>query len=482
MKTKRTLAIMCLIAAIVVVVLVINTKKHAKADNEVSVFVTVKRGPLTIDVTEAGIIKALEQIVIKSEVEGDTTILSLVPEATRVKKGDLLVELDATDLKDDLIMQQIEVQNAESAFIGATEDLEVVKSQAESNNEEATLTLKFAILDQKKYIDGEYPNQLNEMKKTIDLEENEVKRLDEKLKGTQKLADKKYIANADLKAAAQARDRAKLDLDLAKNNLVLFEDYTHKRSLAELESNVKQAEMAVDRVKRKGVADVVQAKANLKAKDLKFSRRKDVLAKINSQIEKAIIYAPADGMVIYATSTRVGRHGNDEPLSEGSEVHEREELIHLPTADSVKAEIKVHEANMNKVKVAMPVEVEVEAIAGKVFMGKVEDIALLPDAASMWRNPDLKVFPTEVSIDNDTSILRTGMTCKARIIIEQYSDVLFVPLKSVVRVGDQPTVYVKTDEGLKPRAVETGLDNNRMIHIISGLKEGEEVSLGAAHK
>ena len=477
MKSKQTLAVICLIAAIVAVVVFINTKRQAQADSTVLLLDTVKRGPLTIDVTEAGTIKALEQVIIKSEVEGETTILSLVPEASRVKKGDLLIELDAAELKDDLILQQIDVQNAESDFIGATEDLEVVKSQAESDNEEARLALKFAILDKNKYIDGEYPNQINEMKETIGLEEKEVQRLDEKLKGTEKLAEKKYIANADLKAAVQARDRAKLNLDLAKNNLKLFEDYTHERRLAELNSNVKQAEMAVDRVKRKGIADVVQAEANLKAKDLKFSRRKDVLAKLKSQIDKALIYAPADGMVIYATSTRVGRHGNDEPLDEGSEVYEREELIHLPTADSVKAVIKLHEANMNKVKVGMLVEVEVEAIAGKIFMGKVEDIAMLPDAASMWMNPDLKVYPTEISINNSTSVLRTGMTCKARILIEENFDVLYVPVKSIVRIDDVPTVYVNTGQGLVPRAIEVGLSNNRMIHIISGLEEGEEISL-----
>lgn len=478
MKSKRTLAIIFLIAVIIVVTVVKFPKKQAKADNSVSYFDTVKRGPLTIDVTaESGTIKAKEQEVIKSEVEGRTTILSLVPEATHVKKGDLLIELDATNLQDAQIMQQIEVQNAESSFIGATEDLEVVKSQAESNNEEARLTLKFAVLDQEKYIKGEHPNQINEMKETIGLEEKEVERLNEKLMGTRKLAEKKYIANADLKAAVQARDRAKLNLDLAKNNLLLFEDYTHERTLAELVSNVKQAEMAVDRVKRKGSADVVQADANLKAMDLKFERQKDVLAKMKSQIKKATIYAPADGMVVYATSAKGSWRGNDEPLDEGREVREREELIYLPTTDSVKAEIRVHEANMNKVTIGRPVEVEVEALAGKVFMGTVGKIAMLPDAAIAWMNPDLKVYPTEIFIENESNILRTGMTCRARIIIADYDDVLYVPVQSVVRIGEQQTVYVKTKDGLVPRAVETGLDNNRMIHIVSGLEEGEEISL-----
>src|SRR4030042_4058983 len=60
----------------------------------------VKRGPLRISVTESGTIQAREQIILKCEGEGRTTLLTLVEEGTRVKKGDLLVELDASALID----------------------------------------------------------------------------------------------------------------------------------------------------------------------------------------------------------------------------------------------------------------------------------------------------------------------------------------------------------------------------------------------
>ena len=100
---------------------------------------TVRPGPLTISVIESGTIKAREQVIIKSEVEGRTTILYLVKEGTQVRKGDLLIELDASRLEDDRIDQQIRVLNAEAAFIRARENLEVVKNQAQSDLEKAEL-------------------------------------------------------------------------------------------------------------------------------------------------------------------------------------------------------------------------------------------------------------------------------------------------------------------------------------------------------
>ncbi len=104
----------------------------------------VRKGLLTISVVESGTIKSLEQVSLKSEVEGQTTLIYLVPEGTRVKKGDLLVELDASRLQDDLIQQQISVDNSEAAFMRARENLAVSKNQAERNISKAELEYQFA--------------------------------------------------------------------------------------------------------------------------------------------------------------------------------------------------------------------------------------------------------------------------------------------------------------------------------------------------
>jgi len=83
--------IVVLCALVIVGFKSVNGAKDIGAD--VATF-AVQQGPLTISVLEAGTIKAREQIIIKNELEGRTQILTLIEEGTRVKKGDLLVELD----------------------------------------------------------------------------------------------------------------------------------------------------------------------------------------------------------------------------------------------------------------------------------------------------------------------------------------------------------------------------------------------------
>jgi len=474
---KRVWASLTIIPIIILGFLWLNPT-DSQTDKDTTPTFVVKSGPLLVDIVESGTINAREQIIIKNEVEGKTSILYLIPEGTQVKKGELLVELDASSLVDAKIDQEIKVQNAEAAFVNATENLAVVQNQVQSDIDLASLTLEFANQDLKKYIEGEYPNELRKAQAEITLAEEELTRARDTLKWSQTLSEEKYISLIELQADQLSEKKKALDLELSKNNRDLLVNYTYKRNLAQRRSDVSQARMAKERTHRKARADVVQAEAELKARQAEDRRQKDKLNKIVEQLGKTKLLSPADGLVIYATSAKGGGfRRNVEPLQEGQDIRERQELIYLPTANSSNAEIAIHESNLKKVKKGMPVIVTVDALPGKKFTGTVAHIAPLPDAQSLWMNPDLKVYTTQIFLDGNDNAIRTGMSCQAQIIIENHSEVLFVPVQTVLRVKGKSTVFVYSGTAFEPRVIETGLDNNRMIHVLRGLDPGDIVSL-----
>jgi len=441
------------------------------------VYATVEEGPLIINLLESGSVKPREQITIKSQVEGRVSILYIRPEGERVKKGDLLVELDASTMTDNKLNQDITVQNAKSSYVQAEENLEVVKNQAQADVEKAELNLRFAEEDLTKYKDGEYPKILNEAQSKVTLSEEELKRAQDKLEWSQKLFDEKYLSESEFLSDKLSCRRHELDLKSAKNSLELLEKYTYRRQIAQLESDVSQSKMALERIRRSCRANVVQAEAQLRARELELNRQESRLLKLIEQIEKCKILAPADGLVIYSTSSQGSfRRMNAEPLAEGQEVYERQELIYLPVGDEFIGEIKVHETNLKKIYPGLPVRIRIDALPGQIFQGKIAKIAPLPDAQSMWMNPDLKVYNTQVVIE-DGAGLKSGMNCEAEIIVEQHEKAMYVPVQSVVKISGQPVVYVKTPTGVEKREIKVGLDNNRMIHVIEGLKVGEEVQM-----
>lgn len=486
-RNKKIFILIILIAVGGAVGYALYTQKFKAddGDNQLSLF-TVEQGPLTISVIEAATINARDVEIIKSEVEGNTTVLWVIDEATKVKKGDKLIEMDASVLNDGKDKQDIIALISKTSANIAVKTLEVLKNKAESDIAQAKLTLELAELDLEKYIgkkseDGEYDTQLKDSKKKIEIADMDVQRTKKKYDGSVKLFTNKYISETELKSDEIAWEKAKLDYELQQSQLYLLVNYTNPRTLKELDNNVMQANMALERIKLSSGADIYEAEEQLKAASAKYNQEKKILDKINDQISKTVILAPNDGIVIYASSTRASWRSSDEPLSEGESVHEREELFHLPKADLVSAVANIHEANLDKVKLGSPVSVKVDAVPGEIFTGEVGKIAIMPDARMVWMNPNLKVYKTEMFIDEkpgfDASKLRTGMGCQVEVVSAHYDNAVYVPIQAVITVGTQTTVFVYENGKTEPRSVEIGKDNNRMVHVISGLKKGEQVLL-----
>ena len=467
---KKALMVAAILAAAAVLWLVTDDRGSAPSER---LYVPVAEGPLVINVEEHGEIAPSQQITLKNEVQGRTSIITLVPEGTIVKAGDLLVQLDVASKIDERDSQEITLQNAESALEVAQEALEIQKNQSASDVELAEEALLFAKEDLEKYEKGEYPATLTDRKGQIALKEQQVKQAKDKYEWSKKLFAENFISSTELEGDELSWKSSQLTLESAQRELELLETYTHRRDLAKFKSDMRQKEMQLLRTRKKAASAIAQAESNLRAKESEARKQRQRLEKLTNQIEKATIRAPRGGQVVYAAGGR-----SREPLQEGQEVWERQPLIVLPTADTFGAKINLHEANLKSITTGMPVRIRCDALPGRVFNGTMSKIAPMPDNERRWMNPDLKEYPSEVSIEGGANELRPGMGCKAEIILAQYDSALYVPVQCVVRRGGKSCVWVRCEGGEDAcREVETGLANNRFVRILSGLSAGEEVSL-----
>jgi len=441
------------------------------------VFTVPAPGPLTIRIRETGTVRPRDQVVITSEVQGRPTILSLIPEGTIVEAGDLLIELDSSQLEENLLDQTIRVQNSEAAFIRARENLEVVRNQARADVMQAELNLRFAAEDMTMYREGEHPKRVKELEARIALSAEELQRARQAVEGSQVLFEERFISQNELQADELAARKAELNLDLARADLELLRQHTHQRRLDELTAAIDQTTLALDRVQRRTAADIIQAEAELSAREAELAQQRGRRDRIEEQIRKTRITAPRGGLVVYATSTQVSWRGQADPLAEGQEVRERQHLIHLPTTDAMIAEIKIPESRLQVVSRDMSATISIDALPGRRFNGRVTRIAPLPDATSVWMNPDLKVYNTEILLDETDPALKTGMSCTVEIEAAHYEQAIAVPVHAVVRHGRQPVVFVRAGNDFVPRPIEIGLDDNRLIHVTAGLEPGEHVLL-----
>jgi HlyD family secretion protein len=438
---------------------------------------TVEKGSLTISIKESGTTRDKDEIILKNEAGASLKIATLLDEGTMVQPGDLILELDSTELEDDQQSMNITVKNAEAKLIAADENLAITKNQAKANVDKATLDYKFAKLAREKYIKGLQPQDLEKAEATITLAEENLQRAEQDYNWSKQLHDKGFITKKELdtdKLSVKQRQIALRDAELTREILI---KYTHPEETETVKANVEQGEMALERAERKAKADIVTAEANMLAQKAGFATLKKKLAKLEEQLVACNIIAPTNGMVVHATTGGGHRHAARERMEIGTTVFYRQELVRLSGQGAMIVEMSVQEASRPKLKENMRANIKIDALPGQRFSGKVSHIGILPDSAQGWLNPDLKVYACEVELDGTNADIRPGMKAEVEIIIEQHENAFYVPLQCVLRIDGKPTVFVKKLTGYDKRAVETGLDNSVMIHILSGLNKGEKVML-----
>ena len=472
---------------------------------------TVKRGDLTISVTEPGNIKAIKSEDIKSKVEGRATIVNIVPEGTMitpedVNNGKVLVELDSSKLKEQLPLTEIDLASAQASYADANESYLIQVKQNESDITAADLKVKFALMDLQKYLGEtaaqkvideanadpnsridmaslleyvEDPNsgseasqKLRELTGNITLAQENLEKAIYTVSWSERLFEKQYVAETQLRKDRLEKKRYEIEEEKAGIALKLFKLYEFPKQVEQLLSDYNEAGRELERTQARARAQLAQAQAKLVSAQATYKLQKERLEKLHEQIEACMIKAPAVGQVVYWSSTQRWVRTK---IEQGAEISEGRKIITIPDASKMKVEIKVHETWIDRIEPNQPAKITVAAFTDKTFTGKVLKKAPLADQTD-WLNPDLKVYLTDVGIDGTHDALKTGMTGDVEVIIDELHDVLYVPIQSVVTVEDKKICYVAGSPAQK-REVKTGLFNDNFVEIKSGLTEGEKVLL-----
>jgi len=122
------------------------SKTEVTPANDANLF-RVVREDLPITVKEAGELQAVRETIVRSGVEGQATIIYLVPEGTNVKEGEKLVELDVSDLVEKRANQEISVEKARSARDQARAQLDILEKELTTKRNTAASRLRIAQME-----------------------------------------------------------------------------------------------------------------------------------------------------------------------------------------------------------------------------------------------------------------------------------------------------------------------------------------------
>jgi HlyD family secretion protein len=441
---------------------------------------TVQRGPLRISVIERGNLRAADAVSIKNEIEGNSTILWIIAEGTVVKEGDLLVELDTSQQVDKRLAQEISVRNADAAYVKAQKNYEIQKSQNDSDIKKAEQNLLFAEKDLEKFVadQGEATNQLAKAQEQITLAEEQYSQAESKLNWSRQLYEKGFLTKTDLDADDLALRRAGIQRESAKRELGLLKSYQLERDRIKLQGGLEEAHRELERVKLQAAAKIVDYEADMRTREAQLKLEQEKFDKLVAQISKAKIRAPKPGMLVYAQLEQ-NRMGQSQPIQEGTSVRERQEIITIPNAAGMVAQVSLHESVLKQVQVGQGCLVKIDALGQRELRGRVSFVAVLPDQNSWFSNPNTRLYRTEVQILDSNPEMRPGMSCAVEVLVEDIPDTLYAPVQAIFRSGGDQLCFVAKSGKTEERKVKTGRFNDKWVQILEGVSEGETVLLAA---
>ena len=406
---------------------------------------TATVAPFDHIVLEQGEIESSSNQVVTSEVKSrggsGIAILWVVEEGTRVKEGDKLVELDRAELETREKEQKIAVITAEARL-----------ATAEANLEQAKIA-------RKEYLEGLFIQEEKGILAKRAVAEQQLRTATLKLQSGERLVSKGLAKSLQLEADQFAVADAQNKLDVEDAALKVLRNLTKQKMLVQYDS------------------DIEAATASLSAAESELLEEKAEYEDVSSQIDKCVMYAPADGVVVHANRYS-SRGGSAEFVVEaGATVRERQEIIRLPDPTLMQIKCKINESRVTLIREGMPAKISVDAIPGLQLVGRVKKVNRYAEPGS-WMSSSVKEYATIVEIIDPPENIRTGMTAEAQIFVEQLPDALQVPIQALYEHGnDFYTLVQRGDDQFETVTVKVQATNDQMAAIESGLQEGDSVIL-----
>lgn len=441
-----------------------------------------------------------------------------VREGDRVRPGQLLVQLDTTQLRANLD-KSLAALTAARARLSQAQDSAVVKdTAAEAEFRRATANLAAARLrlsqarSQAQIADTEAQAQVETAYSALQWAREKLTQVQEgarrqerrqaelaveqakasleearsRWERRQQLVGEGAVASEEADAARRQFAVAEAQYRSALEQLQLLEEGPRSTEIRMAQEEVRQAEErlrqaqanlarraisrdeveAAEAAVHQAEAALAQAKAGLAQKkltqgDIRSARAAVAQAEAEvafdrQQLADARIVSPVAGVVVTRS------------VNPGEAVGTATTLLRIVASDGVYFEGDVPERELPLVKVGQPVKVSVDALPGLTFRGTVHEI--IPVAGEGNR-----AFRARVLLSATGRPLPVGGFARGEVLVARRAGVLVVPREVVRSEAGDSFVYCERDGRARRIGVVTGLMDSERVEIVAGLSPGDRV-------
>ena len=490
-KKKSKLKRFLIIFGIIVLLIILMFACAKKSANATMIREDVKARDIRTYHSFTGIVTAVNEQNVYSDVNGIKVESFAVQEGAEVKKGDAILKLDTSSINEQIV--QLETSMSVNA---ASTDLSVAQAKANYDN-------------YRNAINNGTNSQLIAAQQTLANAENQLN-----------IAQRNYDREVSVNAAGNAQGIVAADTQVSssyeqvRQAQVSFETADHNCKIAvgeEEEFRAKQAYEQAEHALQIALVAYEQARWNAdearRSEDIAISGYYDQLVsaqnsytaalsslnstratvnetlatyktqyeqalagsstavndlqlkKLYQQLEDCTVKAPMDGIV---TSIK---------LKEGDMATAGMPVAVITDYGRMKIDIRINEYDLESSKEGDEVEITLNALE-KDYKGKITKIACTATVEN-----GVSYFEAEVEFDADGDV-RGGMSVEVRLMINDLHQVTAIPSRAV-QVRSDGTSYVQVigadGKSFEERDIECGATDGTYIEVIKGVSIGETI-------
>ena len=237
--------------------------------------------------------------------------------------------------------------------------------------------------------------------------------------------------------------------------LAILDEEQYRLEVTRAEANLARLENDFNRNKEMFERNLISAEAFERVK-FEMESQKATLELARLSVEYSTIRATISGVI----SARMIKTGNM--------VTTNQALFSITDMDPLQAIIFVPEHEMSKIRVGQTTLLQIDAIPGTEFTGRVERISPIVDRTT-------GTFKVTVYVNDVSNRLKPGMFSRVRIVYDVRYQTLVMPKGALISEDGRTTVFVVQDSIVLRRPVEVGYTNGTKVEILNGLELGASV-------
>lgn len=468
MNVRKRRAVVILVCAVLILglggwfgyrYLATKSKDAAEADAQPSVrTVQVRKGEISQTTLADGAVVASQRIDVPAAVAGAVEKVFVTPGA-EVKKGDVLVKLDDSDLR-------LKVEEAEENLRTARLNLERLEADAklqglqmETQLKQAQANLVSAKAKLAELESGPKPQEVEQARSAVRQAQAGYDSAAKEAERMTVLYENKAISKQDWEAAQERATTAKEQLLTAEEKLELLLEGASQAELDSAKLQVQQAEAALAAL----MAEKSQSKSNdydIEAARAQVRQAERALESAKSDLASATVTSPISGRVLSVS------------VQEGQTVSANTTVVSVGVLNPVAVEVYVHELDFASLKAGQAAKIRVDAYQDRVYDGVVAQVS-----EEGTTQDNVVSFKVDVTVPNDDYSLKPGMTAEVEFVIARKENALLVPTEAIRQMRGGSAVALVEGGETRFQPVETGISADGFTEILSGLEEGDMVQV-----